>query len=118
MPHIRAQTSEKHGTKDQPQLEIPVGRSLRYEAGGASSQSSLVPSMRSVQSPYLGDIKHEVLVTYLYQQQCSRLWVSDGSGDIEGVLLRKARNQYLACPPALANSLFAMACADLNVQVR
>jgi hypothetical protein len=65
----------------------------------------------------MDDIKHEVMVNYLYQQQCSHLWVSDGSGESEGVLLRKARNHYLACPPQLANSPFAIACAELNVQV-
>jgi hypothetical protein len=64
----------------------------------------------------LDDIKHEVMVNYLYQQQCSHLWVSDGSGEIEGVLLRKARGQYMACPPQLVNSPFAMACTTLNVQ--
>jgi hypothetical protein len=63
------------------------------------------------------DIKHEVMVNYLYQQQCSQLWVSGGSSDIEGVLLRKTRGQYMACPPQLGNSTFAMACAALNVQV-
>jgi len=66
---------------------------------------------------FLDDIKHEVMVNYLYQQQCSHLWVSDGSGEIEGVLLRKTRGQYMACPPQLGNSPFAMACAALNVQV-
>lgn len=66
---------------------------------------------------FLDDIKHEVMVNYLYQQQCSHLWVSDGSGEIEGVLLRKSRGQYMACPPSLGNSPFAMACAALNVQV-
>ena len=81
-----------------------------------SSRNSL--SARSTQSSaFLDDIKHEVMVNYLYQQQCSHLWVSDGSGEIEGVLLRKSRNQYMACPPQLGNSLFAMACAALNVQV-
>lgn len=69
-------------------------------------------------SMFLDDIKHEVMVNYLYQQQCSHLWVSDGSGEIEGVLLRKTRGQYMACPPQLGNSPFAMACAALNVQVR
>lgn len=58
------------------------------------------------------------MVNYLYQQQCSHLWVSDGSGEIEGVLLRKSRGQYLACPPPLGDSPFAIACAALNVQVR
>jgi hypothetical protein len=68
-------------------------------------------------SMFLDDIKHEVMVNYLYQQQCSHLWVSDGSGEIEGVLLRKTRGQYMACPPQLGSSPFAAACAALNVQV-
>jgi hypothetical protein len=66
---------------------------------------------------FLDDIKHEVMVNYLYQQQCSHLWVSDGSGEIEGVVLRKTRGQYMACPPQLGSSPFAAACAALNVQV-
>jgi hypothetical protein len=65
---------------------------------------------------FLDDIKHEVMVNYLYQQQCSHLWVSDGSGEIEGVVLRKTRGQYMACPPQLGSSPFAAACAALNVQ--
>ncbi|KAK4235801.1 glycosyl transferase family group 2-domain-containing protein [Achaetomium macrosporum] len=74
-------------------------------------------SVRSTGSSlFLDDIKHEVMVNYLYQQQCSHLWVSDGSGEIEGVLLRKSRGQYMACPPQLGNSPFAAACAALNVQ--
>jgi hypothetical protein len=68
-------------------------------------------------SAFLDDIKHEVMVNYLYQQQCSSLWVSDGSGAVEGVLLRKAKNMYMACPPQLGDSPFAAACAALNVQV-
>lgn len=78
------------------------GRSLR------SNQSSL----------FIDEIKHEVMVNYLYQQQCSHLWVSDGSGEVEGVLLRKARGLYMACPPQLGNSALAAACTALNVQVR
>lgn len=74
--------------------------------------------MKSTASSVLDEIKHEVMVNYLYQQQCSHLWVSDGSGEIEGVLLRKARGHYMACPPPLANSQFALACAALNVHVR
>lgn len=73
--------------------------------------------MSTASSVILEDIKHEVMVNYLYQQQCSYLWVANGSGEIEGVLLRKSRGQYMACPPALGNSPFATACAALNVQV-
>ncbi|PSS21993.1 hypothetical protein M430DRAFT_98768 [Amorphotheca resinae ATCC 22711] len=80
-----------------------------------SSRNSL--SNRSTQSStFLDDIKHEVMVNYLYQQQCSQLWVSDGSGELEGVLLRKSKNTYMACPPQLGSSTFAAACAALNVQ--
>ncbi|KAG9258543.1 glycosyl transferase family group 2-domain-containing protein [Emericellopsis atlantica] len=67
-------------------------------------------------SMFIDDIKHEVMVNYLYQQQCSQLWVSDGSGEVEGVLLRKARGHYMACPPQLGSSAFALACAAINVQ--
>lgn len=81
-----------------------------------SSRASLAPSTNS--STYVDEIKHEVMVNYLYQQQCSHLWVNDNSGEFEGVLLRKSRNTYMACPPQLANSTFGMACAALNVQVR
>jgi hypothetical protein len=81
-----------------------------------SSRNSI--SARSTQSSqFMDDIKHEVMVNYLYQQQCSRLWVSDGSGEAEGVLLRKARNQYMACPPQLGSTALAAACAAMNVQV-
>lgn len=80
-----------------------------------SSRASLAPSARS--STFVDEIKHEVMCNYLYQQQCSHLWVSDGSGELEGVLLRKTRNQYMACPPQLASSDFARACAALNCQV-
>ncbi|KAH8811622.1 glycosyl transferase family group 2-domain-containing protein [Xylogone sp. PMI_703] len=80
-----------------------------------SSRNSI--SNRSTQSStFLDDIKHEVMVNYLYQQQCANLWVSDGSGEVEGVLLRKSRNHYMACPPQLGASSFALACAALNVQ--
>ena len=79
-----------------------------------SSRASLAPSTHS---SFVDEIKHEVMCNYLYQQQCSHLWVSDGSGELEGILLRKSRNQYMACPPQLASSDFARACASLNVQV-
>ena len=95
----------------------PSMNALPRDSRYGSSRASLAPSIRSNKSSFIDDIKHEVMVNYLYQQQCSHLWVSDSSGDSEGVLLRKARNHYLACPPQLANSVLAMACAELNVQV-
>ncbi|KAK4180475.1 putative glycosyltransferase [Triangularia setosa] len=102
--------SERSGHNDH-ELQLPTPR------GSSRPQSISGRSMKSTgSSMFLDDIKHEVMVNYLYQQQCSHLWVSDGSGEIEGVLLRKSRGQYMACPPSLGNSPFAMACAALNVQ--
>lgn len=93
---------------------IPSGPSSRPMSLSARSRTS---SYRTNNTIFLDEIKHEVMVNYLYQQQCSRLWVSDGSGEIEGVLLRKARGQYMACPPQLVDSAFAAACTALNVRV-
>ncbi|KAK8104806.1 glycosyltransferase [Apiospora kogelbergensis] len=80
-----------------------------------SSRNSIRSARSGASSMFLDDIKHEVMVNYLYQQQCSHLWVSDGSGEVEGVLLRKWKGQYMACPQELGNSPFARACAELNV---
>ena len=108
--------SEKHPSStmsgNDMELQPPTPR---FHSRPQSSSGRSTPSTRS--SMFLDDIKHEVMVNYLYQQQCSQLWVSDGSGVIEGVLLRKARGHYMACPPQLGSSPFAMACAAMNVQV-
>ena len=68
-------------------------------------------------SSFVEEIKYEVICNWLYQQQCSKLWVSDGTGELEGCLVRKSRRDYMACPPQLAYSTLADACAGLNVQV-
>ncbi|KAF2083424.1 hypothetical protein K490DRAFT_76563 [Saccharata proteae CBS 121410] len=96
-------------------LEVP---SPRFGTPGMSSRTSFAPSVSSrVQSSMMDDIKHEVMVNYLFQQQCGHLWIEDGSGDLEGVLLRKNRGNYMACPPQLANSTFAEYINGMNVSL-
>ncbi|KAK3337748.1 glycosyl transferase family group 2-domain-containing protein [Cercophora scortea] len=113
-PHLNTEKPVIGGFAHDDELAPPPPRlhpnSRPQSVSGRSFKSSAGSSM------FLDDIKHEVMVNYLYQQQCSHLWVSDGSGEIEGVLLRKSRGQYMACPPQLGSSPFAMACAALNVQ--
>lgn len=105
--------NEKLANGNDMELQAPTPR---YSSRPGSTRSG--HSTPSNQSSYmLDEIKHEVMVNYLYQQQCSQLWVSDGSGEIEGVLLRKSRGHYMACPPQLVHSPFAHACCALNVQV-
>lgn len=99
---------------------VLAGNSMEMSATGTprnmSSRASIAPSTRS--SYYVDEIKHEVMVNYLHQQQCSHMWVDDmRSGEREGVLLRKSRNNYLACPPDLVHSHLAMAIGQLNCQV-
>jgi hypothetical protein len=66
---------------------------------------------------FMEELKHEVMVNFLFQLQCTALWIGDGSGMSEGVLLRKSRGCYLSCPHLLAESPLGEACAALNVQV-
>ncbi|KAI9752354.1 MAG: hypothetical protein M4579_005662 [Chaenotheca gracillima] len=80
-----------------------------------SSRNSV--SGRSTQSSHIDDVKHEVMVNYLHQQQWTHSWVNEDSTACEGVLLRKSRGSYLAAPPDLADSDFHFACNALNVQV-
>ncbi|KXX82327.1 Glucans biosynthesis glucosyltransferase H [Madurella mycetomatis] len=123
-PLQRRQSKRQHGPPSAPgnpglELSGRPNSELHPPTPRYSSRPQSI-SGRSVRSNgssiFLDDIKHEVMVNYLYQQQCSHLWVSDGSGEIEGVLLRKSRGQYMACPPQLGSSPFALACAALNVQ--
>lgn len=110
-PPLPAVGEEKMPPQYTDSMEMSQAPTPRFD----SSRASIAPSTRS--STYVDEIKHEVMVNYLHQQQCSHLWVSDNSGELEGVLLRKSRNNYLACPPQLAVSPFAAACAALNCQV-
>ncbi|CEJ86294.1 Putative Glycosyltransferase family 2 protein [[Torrubiella] hemipterigena] len=124
-PPSRLQTSRLSNGSDKNSPERNIGNDMellpptpRYHSRPQSTRSARsghsTPSNQS--SVFLDEIKHEVMVNYLYQQQCSQLWVSDGSGEIEGVLLRKSRGHYMACPPQLGSSPFAISCAALNLQ--
>jgi hypothetical protein len=73
-------------------------------------------SLSSQRSSMMEEIRHEVMVNYLFQQQCTRTWIDDTSGASEGVILRKERAQFLACPPALLDSEFGRGCFALNLQ--
>ncbi|KAF4555633.1 Hypothetical protein D9617_2g055960 [Elsinoe fawcettii] len=77
---------------------------------------SVQESQEEEDESVLAGLRHEIMVNYLFQQQCARLWIADGTGDVEGVILKKSRGQYLACPPPLADSMFADMCVELNVQ--
>ena len=93
----------------------PVGTPRPYANG--SLRASLAGSARSTnnRTTMMEDIRHEVMVNYLFQQQCGAMWVGEGQGLSEGVLVRKSKSRYLACPPGLLESPFGASVAALNL---
>lgn len=112
--------------EDQPRPIPPRSRTssplaMLSPAGSLSSPPtrSVSPDVRDgTKNRYLEDIRHEVMVNYLFQQQCAHLWLDhENPSDCEGVIVRKAKGTYLTCPPDLVHSKLASACFDLNLQV-
>lgn len=64
------------------------------------------------------DIRHQVILNYLWQKQQGLMWVTDVTGILEGVMVRKNRTEYICKPSLLSESEFGKAMATLNVQVR
>jgi hypothetical protein len=64
-----------------------------------------------------GSVQHQMIVAYIYQQQCSRLWISDMQSLEEGAFMRETWNDFITCPPLLSLSPLAKALADLNAEV-
>ncbi|KAF2154980.1 hypothetical protein K461DRAFT_105444 [Myriangium duriaei CBS 260.36] len=68
--------------------------------------SQLFPSgdFRNNGADELRDIRCDVMVNWLYQQQMEMLWTA-GAAD-EGVVLKKARGNYTCCPPDIMDEPF------------
>lgn len=89
---------------------------------GSSSSSrpaSLYPDgdFRNAPPDALRDIKCEVMVNWLHSKQEERIWSTGEPG--EGVVLKKAKGQYVCCPTELKDdqSLFFQMVGLLNVRV-
>lgn len=93
----------------------PSGVSTPGPYGNGSGRGSYAPSVTSQKtSGFMEEIRHEVMVNYLFQQQCSKMWIGDGTGQMEGIMVRKAKGSYLACPPQLTQSVFAQGILAIN----
>jgi hypothetical protein len=83
-----------------------------------SGKDSCPGSLRSVgSSSVIEDAKYETMVNYLSQQQRSKAWITEASGDGEGVMICRNRGGYLTCPAELGTSLLASYCTSLNISV-
>lgn len=80
--------------------------------------SAIFPSLDATNSRIsLIDIKNDMMVKWLYEQQLRKQYAS-GSNAFEGVVLKKARGDFTCCPPQMSlipNSLYAMV-AQMNVR--
>lgn len=101
-----------------PGTAVASGPGTANNTAKTSRRTSFAGSMRSYTSySLIEDMKHEVMVNHLFQQQCAKMWIGDVSGEIEGIIIKKRKGNYLACPPALTQSSLAYYCSIMNVQV-
>jgi len=85
--------NEKDAISEESDSDLP-----KIRAPAALVTSFLYPTgdFRNNAKEDLLDIKCDVMVNWLYQQQMEMLWAA-GSPD-EGVVLKKTRGQYTCCP--------------------
>lgn len=88
--------------------------------GTWSRPASLYPAgdFRNSQHEEINEIKCDVMVNWLYQQQMERLWTAGGVD--EGVVLKKSRGAYTCCPADITEEPYGLfkAVETLNVRVR
>jgi len=78
----------------------PSGLQSGFETPG-SPGSRPESVFRNSNMAELHDLKCDVMVNYLHQQQQERLWTMHGED--EGVVLKKSRGEYACCPADLAD---------------
>lgn len=104
-PTIRPDLTPGSGSEVPTPSRTPH-RSRRGSRSGAASIKSTL---------FADDLKLEIMAIHIYQKQCAALWVSEGSDSGEGVLIKRSKGSFVACPPELAESPLADACGILNV---
>ena len=98
-------------------VDADVVPSLPSSRAASTRAASPAPSKKSTGRNEMNDIKCDVMVNYLHQQQEERLWTSRSVE--EGVVLKKSRGVYTCCPAELADQShgFLEAVELLNVKV-
>ena len=101
-----------------------VTRTPGYSGNGSPLQSgsrpaSIYPSgdFRNANLESITEIKSDVMVNWLYQQQLEMMFTAGGRG--EGVILKKFRDSYTSCPAELGDERGGLfdAIRKLNVKV-
>ncbi|TKX20742.1 hypothetical protein C1H76_7128 [Elsinoe australis] len=118
-PPSDSENEKSSGGLDSPQTRMPSGLNT---PGGPSPWASRPVSMypagdfRNNDKDELRDIKCDVMVNWLYQQQMEMLWTA-GAAD-EGVVLKKTRGMYTCCPADIMEEPFGFYKAIEMLNVR
>jgi hypothetical protein len=94
-----------------PSLQTPAGSRFSSRPG------SIYPSgdFRNAPRESILDIKSDVMVNWLHQQQLEKLWaVENGT---EGVVLKKSRGDFACSPAILRTNIFFEQVVAMNVRV-
>lgn len=94
-----------------------ASRTKRLSLASSEETSTTEPSTTEPSLPDFDHSEHEMVVAYIYQQQCSKFWIGNMKSDNEGAFMRVGRGSYVTCPEHLKDSPLAAACEALNVQV-
>ena len=97
----------------------PSGPPTGWNTPRASRPGSIYPAgdFRNSHIDDIIDMKCDVMVNYLHQQQLELMWTAGGMD--EGVVLKKSRDRFVSCPPEMEHNpgeLFD-AIRELNVRV-
>ncbi|KAF8865138.1 hypothetical protein BDZ45DRAFT_684657 [Acephala macrosclerotiorum] len=98
-----------------PPLESPM--SITPAGSRFSSRtSSLYPAgdFRNTTRESLLDIKNDVMVNWLHQQQLEKLWAMENGS--EGVILKKGRGDFACSPAVLRHNVFYSQVVAMNVR--
>jgi hypothetical protein len=100
-----------------PERNTASPSSSGHNSGSWSRPSSSLSSGDFRESQDMNELKCDVMVNWLYQQQMERLWTAGGMD--EGVILKKGRGAYTCCPADITEEQdgFFRAVETLNVRV-
>lgn len=96
-------------------------RPSAFSVGGLGAQTpgSIYPvgDFRNAGLDEIMDIKCDVMINWMYQQQMELLWTAGGHD--EGVILKKSRGTYTCCPSDIIDEPFGFFASirALNVRV-
>ncbi|KAK0660554.1 hypothetical protein DIS24_g3065 [Lasiodiplodia hormozganensis] len=96
--------------------QTPGGLTPAYQSRQGSSTNLSIYSQTKRDTQFIHEIRHDIIINHLYEKQVGSRWIQDFSGEVEGVMLKKARGEYITFPEPLVESNLAQSIATLNVQ--